>query len=257
LDPRELEDAIRFPLRAKVENHENLLVAVLPVVHAVDVEGNTRGEGGFTPDKDDWILALAVGDRNSIVTIIDGDPSVLDRLRRGVEEKPDRIVEGSRAVRFEIVDEEGVDAIDKGIWDAEKAVLESRSGNVQRQIHKLTGQAVKPLAAALEHLNENGAPVAHRHLCRTRHHVLRVMERLDGSRDLLSSLLYLNLTMVGQKISAWGAILIVPTLIAGVFGMNFTEEWWTRAEHGFEVMIAVMVLVSGFLYLWFRRSGWL
>jgi len=252
-----LEDAIRFPLRAKVENHENLLVAVLPVVHAVDVEGNTRGEGGFTPDKDDWILDLAVGNRNSIVTIIDGDPSVLDMLRRGVEEKPDRIVEGSRAVHFEIVVEEGVEAIDKGIWDAEKAVLESRSGNVQRQIHKLTGQAVKPLAAALEHLNENGAPVAHRHLCRTRHHVLRVMERCDGSRDLLSSLLYLNLTMVGQKISAWGAILIVPTLIAGVFGMNFTEEWWTRAEHGFEVMIAVMVLVSGFLYLWFRRSGWL
>ena len=263
MDPRELEDAIRFPLRAKVENHENLLVAVLPVVHAVDVEGNTRGEGGFTPDKDDWILALAVGDRNSIVTIIDGDPSVLDRLRRGVEEKPDRIVEGSRAVLFEIVDEEGVEAIDKGIWDAEKAVLESRSGNVQRQIHELTSQAVglqqavKPLAAALEHLNENGAPVAHRHLSRTRHHVLRVMERLDGSRDLLSSLLNVNLTMVGQKISAWGAILIVPTLIAGVFGMNFTEEWWTRAEHGFEVMIAVMVLVSGFLYLWFRRSGWL
>ena len=257
MDPRELEDAIRFPLRAKVENHENLLVAVLPVVHAVDVEGNTRGEGGFTPDKDDWILALAVGDRNSIVTIIDGDPSVLDRLRRGVEEKPDRIVEGSRAVLFEIVDEEGVEAIDKGFWDVEKAVLESRSGNVQRQIHKLTSQAVKPLAAALEHLNENGAPVAHRHLSRTRHHVLRVMERLDGSRDLLSSLLNVNLTMVGQKISAWGAILIVPTLIAGVFGMNFTEEWWTRAEHGFEVMIAVMVLVSGFLYLWFRRSGWL
>ena len=113
------------------------------------------------------------------------------------------------------------------------------------------------MAAALEHLNENGAPVAHRNLCRTRHHVLRVMERLDGSRDLLSSLLNVNLTIVGQKISAWGAILIVPTLIAGVFGMNFTEEWWTSAEHGFEVMIAVMVLVSGFLYLWFRRSGWL
>jgi hypothetical protein len=94
LDPRELEDAVRFPHRAKVEKHENPLVAVLPVVHAVDVEGNTRGEGGFTPDKDDWILALAVGDPNLIVTIIDGDPSVLDRLRRGVEEKPDRIVEG-------------------------------------------------------------------------------------------------------------------------------------------------------------------
>jgi len=100
-----LEDAVRFPHRAKVEKHENLLVAVLPVVHAVDVEGNTRGEGGFRRNNGDWILALAVGDPDLIVTIIDGDPSVLDRLRRGVEEKPDRIVEGSRAVLFEIVDE--------------------------------------------------------------------------------------------------------------------------------------------------------
>jgi hypothetical protein len=39
--------------------------------------------------------------------------------------------------------------------------------------------------------------------------------------------------------------------------MNFTQEWWTRAEHGFEVMIGVMLPVSGLLYLWFRRSGWL
>jgi magnesium transporter len=118
-------------------------------------------------------------------------------------------------------------------------------------------QAVKALVSALEHLNENGALVAHRRLSRTRHRVLRVTERLDGSRDLLSNLLDVNLTMVGQKISAWGAILIVPTLIAGVFGMNFMQEWWTRAEHGFEVMIGVMLLVSGLLYFWFRRSGWL
>jgi len=39
--------------------------------------------------------------------------------------------------------------------------------------------------------------------------------------------------------------------------MNFTQEWWTRAEHGFEVIIGVMLPVSGLLYLWFRRSGWL
>ena len=63
--------------------------------------------------------------------------------------------------------------------------------------------------------------------------------------------------MVGQKISAWGAILIVPSLIAGVFGMNFKSAWWIEADHGFEVMVAVMVLVALSLYLWFKRSGWL
>jgi magnesium transporter len=64
--------------------------------------------------------------------------------------------------------------------------------------------------------------------------------------------------LVGQKISAWGAILIVPTLIAGIFGMNFPREhWWTRSHYGFEVLIVLMVAVSVLLYLRFKRSGWL
>ena len=82
-------------------------------------------------------------------------------------------------------------------------------------------------------------------------------EELDGARERLSSLLQVNLTVVGQKISAWGAILIAPSLIAGVFGMNFEGAWLTKADHGFEVMLVIMFLVSGSLYVWFRRSGWL
>jgi magnesium transporter len=84
-----------------------------------------------------------------------------------------------------------------------------------------------------------------------------VTEELDGARARLSSLLQVNLTVVGQKISAWGAILIVPSLIAGVFGKNFESAWWTKADHGFEAMLAVMLLISGSLYVWFKRSGWL
>ena len=96
-----------------------------------------------------------------------------------------------------------------------------------------------------------------RQLSRIRHRALRVTEKLDGARELLSSLLQVNLTVVGQRISAWGAILIVPSLIAGVFGMNFNNAWWTRANHGFETMRVVMLLISETLYHWFRRSGWL
>ncbi len=268
LDPKVLEGAVGFPRRAKVQKHGNLLVAVLPVVGAL-VGDSAGGEVGFGPDTGDWLLAIAVEDRNLIVTGTEGERSVQDQLRRRLEQEPDRLAGGSKAVLFEMVDEvvlgyEGaVEAIEQGTLDSEIAVLESRSGNGLPRIHKLASrtvglqQAVKPLAAALEHLNENGGSGARGHLPHTLHRVLRVTERLDGSADRLSSLLNVYLAMVGQKISAWGAILIVPTLIAGVFGMNFSREWWTRAENGFEVMIGVMLLVSGLLYLWFRRSGWL
>jgi magnesium transporter len=269
LEPQLLEEAVRFPHRSDIEKHEDRLLAVLPILRTSGEEAGTRGKPGRRSVESDWMLALAVGEPNMIVTFTDGDPSVMDKLRRRVEERLDLPAEDSKAVIFEIASEvirdyeDAVEAIDSRIWDAEVTVMEGRSGDVLRQIHNLTSQAVglqqavKPLASALEQLSDSEAPLAHRQLTRIRHRALRVTERLDSARELLSSLLEVNLTLVGQKISAWGAILIVPSLIAGVFGMNFTDAWWTTADHGFEVMIGFMLLVSGTLYLWFRRSGWL
>ena len=70
-------------------------------------------------------------------------------------------------------------------------------------------------------------PEAREHLNYIRDRVLRVTQQIEGFRDLLSSILGVNLTMVGvqqndqmQKITAWGAILVVPILIAGIFGIT-------------------------------------
>jgi magnesium transporter len=264
-----LEEAVRFPHRSDIEKHENRLIAVLPILRTSAEEADIKDKSGSRSMNQDWVLALAVGDPNMIFTFTDGDPAVLDKLRRRMEVKLDLTAEDARAVLFEMVSEvigdyeEAVEAIDRRIWDAEVTVMEGRSGDVLRQIHNFTSQAVsiqqafKPLASALEQLSDSDAPLTHRRLTRIRHRALRVMERLDSARELLSNLLEVNLTLVGQKISAWGAILLVPSLIAGVFGMNFTDAWWTTADHGFEVMIGFMLLVSGALYLWFRRSGWL
>ena len=94
--------------------------------------------------------------------------------------------------------------------------------------------------------------------------MLRVAEQIEGLRGVLSSIIDVNLTMVGvrqtnqmQQISAWGAILIVPTLVAGISGMNFEEAWWIHAAYGFEIMVVLMVLISVVLYVTFKRSGWL
>ena len=267
VEPHYLEEAARFPHRSDVERHENRLVAVLPVLRSSGEDDGIAGKA--YPVQSDWVLALAVEGPNMIVTLADGDRPVLEKLRRGMEERLDLASQDSRALLFEMLSdvigdyERAAGAIDGRIWDTEVAVMEGRSGDTLRRIHALTReavalqQAIKPLASALELLTEDDVPVAHRLLVRTRHRALRVTEKLDGARELLSSLLQVNLTVVGQKISAWGAILIVPSLIAGVFGMNFKSAWWIEADHGFEVMVAFMVLVALSLYLWFKRSGWL
>jgi magnesium transporter len=264
-----LEEAATFPHRSGVEKHETRLVAVLPFLRVPGEGSGAAVKGGVRSEPCDWVLALAVDAPNMIVTLTDGDRSVLDKLHRRAAERLNLPGQDSGTVLLKIVGEvvgdyeRAVEDIDGRIWDAEVTVMEGRSGDVLRRIHTLTSQAVrlqqeiKPLASALEQLAGSDDPVAQRQLSRIRHRALRVTEKLDGARELLSSLLQINLTVVGQKISAWGAILIVPSLIAGVFGMNFDSVWWTEADHGFEVMLAVMFLISGSLYLWFKRSGWL
>jgi magnesium transporter len=267
VEPHLLVEAARFPHRSDVEKHENRLFAVLPVLRSTGEDDGTTGRAYSV--QCDWVLAFAVEGPNMVVTLTDGDRSVLEKLRRGTEENLDLASQDSRAVLFEMVSgvvgdyERAVGAIEGRISDAEVAVMEGKSGDILRRVHALTSEAValqqafRPLASAMEQLREDEVPVAYRRLVRIRHRALRVTEKLDGARELLSSLLQVNLTVVGQKISAWGAILIVPSLIAGVFGMNFKSAWWIKADHGFEVMVAVMVLVALSLYLWFKRSGWL
>jgi magnesium transporter len=95
-------------------------------------------------------------------------------------------------------------------------------------------------------------------------HVVRVIERAEGFRELLNNILNVNLTLVGirqndevKKISGWAAILFAPTLIAGIYGMNFEympELHWLL---GYPFALALMVLVSLTLYLVFKRRGWL
>jgi len=271
LEPRLLEEAALFPHRSGVERHETGLVAVLPILRDLDegIGDGAAGEGGVGSVRCEWLLVLAVEAPNMIVTLTDGEDGVVGELRRRLEGRSDLPTRGSETILLEMIGEvvgdyeRAVEAIEGAIREIEATVMEGRSREVLRRIHVLSGQAVgmqqamKPLATALEQLAGGDAPVSHRQLSRTKHRALRVTEKLDSARDLLSSLLQVNLTVVGQKISAWGAILIVPSLIAGVFGMNFDNAWLKAADHGFEIMIAIMLLVSGSLYVWFKRSGWL
>ena len=90
------------------------------------------------------------------------------------------------------------------------------------------------------------------------------MEQLENERELLTSVLTANLSQVGvrqnedmRKISAWIAIVAVPTMIAGIYGMNFEHMPELRWTFGYPLAVAVMVAICTLLYRRFRRSGWL
>jgi magnesium transporter len=95
-------------------------------------------------------------------------------------------------------------------------------------------------------------------------HSVRINETVDTLRELLTSALEANLSLLAvaqndsmKQLAAWAAIIAVPTMIAGIYGMNFRHmpelDWWL----GYPLAIGLMVTVCGGLYVHFKRSEWL
>ncbi len=95
-------------------------------------------------------------------------------------------------------------------------------------------------------------------------HLTRVNDRLDALGDGLTSILQANLAQVTvrqnedvRKISAIVAIIAVPTMIAGIYGMNFEHMPELKIEAGYPIVVGVMVVFCFSLYRYFRGAGWL
>ena len=95
-------------------------------------------------------------------------------------------------------------------------------------------------------------------------HVLRLNETIDMQRELLTTALeaHLSLMSVAQnehmkRITAWAAMIAVPTMIAGIYGMNFTNMPELNWSYGYYVSLASMAVACVGLFVGFRRYGWL
>jgi len=95
-------------------------------------------------------------------------------------------------------------------------------------------------------------------------HLIRVREQLDAMRDLLAGSLQANLAQVAvrqnddvRRISAWVAIIAVPTAIAGIYGMNFEHMPELKWEFGYPAAVLAMLIICAALYRYFKKVGWL
>ena len=95
-------------------------------------------------------------------------------------------------------------------------------------------------------------------------HAIRVNEKVDGLRELLGTALEANLTLTTiaqneatKRITGWAAIFAIPTMIAGVYGMNFEFMPELQWRWGYPMVMGITVGLCGLLYYRFKRSGWL
>jgi magnesium transporter len=224
-------------------------------------------------------VMVFIGD-GFVVTVRHGESTVLSEVRATIELAPEELRCGPIGVLHAVLDrvvddyEEVLEGLDTDIDQIELQVFSEAGINHAERIYRLKRevlefrQAVAPLTGPLEQLLAGRVPhtkgVPLEYFRDVHDHVLRVTDRVEALGALLDSALSANLAQVGvrqnedmRKISAWVAIAGVSTLIAGIYGMNFQhmpELGWLL---GYPFALTLMVASSSYLYLLFRRRGWL
>jgi len=263
-----VEDAITAHQRPKIERYGDSVFVVLKSARYRDeTETVEFGE-----------IHAFVGP-DFIITVRHGEASELHGVRERLESEPDLLRRGPSAVLYAIMDQVVDDyaPVSDGLeTDIDEIEAEVFGGNaaVSRRIYALSREvigfrrATHPLNEVLERLIEGEVydvdPELQRYLRDVQDHALRTTEQVEAFRELLSNILSVNLTLVGlnqndevKKISAWAAILFAPTLIAGIYGMNFEFMPELSWMFGYPFALALMVLTTVVLHRIFKKAGWL
>jgi magnesium transporter len=158
--------------------------------------------------------------------------------------------------------------------DIEDRVFEEEGeGDVQEDIFRLKREVVRfrrlamPVREVVDLLHESSGvvtPALRPYYRDVLDHVIRASEFIDNIRDLLTSALESQLAQVSNRLNvvmkhltAWASIILVPTLVAGVYGMNFRHMPELSWRVGYPLALGMMLLSAGVLYLVFKRRDWL
>jgi magnesium transporter len=270
LHPLAVEDAIETHQRPKIDIYDEMLFVVLKTARYVDPEEVVEiGE-----------IMVFLGE-GYVVTVRHGEGSPLAGVRAALERDPDLLGHGPSAVLHAIIDwvvdgyGPALDGLDTDVEQVEEQVFTPQAGiNPVERIYKLKREvlhflrATAPLIDPVTRLAQGHYaqihPEVRTYFRDVNDHLMRARDQLESLNDLLSSVLGANLTQISvrqnedmRKISAWVAIAAVPTMIAGVYGMNFDEMPELAWAYGYPLVVAVMASICSLLYWRFRRAGWL
>jgi magnesium transporter len=264
-----VEDAIHAHQRPKLEMYGEMAFVVLKTARYVDSQEVVQlGE-----------ILVFLGD-DYIITVRHGEASGLKGVRQRLEDDPDLLQHGPGAVLHAIVDHvvdgygPALMGLSEDIDEVEDEVFSGRRTNPAERIYKLKREVLEfnrasgPLLEPVDRLARGQYDLVHpevrAYFRDVSDHLLRVHEQLEGYRDLLTSILEANLAQVTvrqnedvRKISAIVAILAVPTMLAGIYGMNFEHMPELEWTYGYPLVVAVMLTVCFLLYRHFKRVGWL
>jgi len=269
LHPLAVEDAINAHQRPKVERYDESLFVVLKTASYVD-----RDEAVDVGE-----IMLFIGD-HFIVTVRHGEYTPLGGVRRQLERDPSQLLEhGPVAVLYAVADRvvDGyarvLAGLDNDIEEIEEQVFTADRENHAERIYRLKREvldfrkAVTRLPEAMDDLRRarfRADHDLHAYFRDVHDHAVRANDHLLSLDELLNDALHANLAQITvrqnedmRRISAWVAIAVVPTALAGIYGMNFRNMPELDTRYGYYVVLAAMLAICVMLYRLFKRSGWL
>jgi magnesium transporter len=263
-----VDDARHGHQRPKIEEYGDSLFAVLQTIELKD---------------DDFVLGevhIFVGP-NYILSTRRGTEKGFADVRVRCEREPDLLQNGSGYVLYALMDAivdryfPVLDALESELETVEEKIFVKNTArsNIEalyalKQKLMTLKHTVDPLMEAVGKLSGGRVP----HICAGMReyfrdvldHLQRLHASIEGIRDMQTTAIQVNLGMINlnetevtKKLAAWAAIIAIPTLIAGIYGMNFKNIPEYDWQYGYYVSLATMVGFDVLLYLWFKRIRWL
>ncbi len=264
-----VEDAVNAHQRPKLERYADSLFLVIKTLWYVDEEDAVEtGE-----------INLFVGD-DFIVSVRHGDGSGLKQARLALEAREAVLAHGPSAVVYAICDQvvdgyehvtdslvEDVDEVEISVFSEDRTndsariyVLKRELAEVRRAVLPLRDPMSRFATGTVHGIDREAAP----YFRDVGDHLSRCADTIDELDGLLSTAFEAHLARISvqqnddmRKISAGAALVVVPTLIAGIYGMNFDHMPELHWQFGYLWAVLLMVGTSAGLLWFFKRSGWL
>ncbi|MFI9765435.1 magnesium and cobalt transport protein CorA [Streptomyces sp. NPDC052415] len=276
LHPLAVEDAIEAHQRPKLERYDETLFAVFKTVCYVEHEELTA-----TSEVVNTGEIMVFTGHDFVITVRHGRHGSLGPLREELEADPEQLAKGPAAVLHALADhvvdeylsvtdsvQGDLDQVETDVFaEAGARVDPGRIYQLKRELLELK-RAVAPLARPLEELATRPIrvvdPEIQAYFRDVTDHLLRVKDQIASFDELLNSILQAHLAQVTvaqnedmRKITAWAALVAVPTMVCGVYGMNFDHMPELHWQFGYPLVIGVIAVACLTLYRGFRRNGWL
>jgi len=267
-----VEDARHGHQRPKIEEYDDSLFAVLHTVEAPGAEGDSSLDQGE--------VDIFVGP-NYILTVRSRTHKGFADVRARCEREPELLRHGSGFVFYALMDavvdryfpiidmlESELEQIEENIFGRQSARSNIMALYALKRRLMALKHAVDPLMEASGKLYGGRVP----HICSglgeyfrdVYDHLHRIHETIEGIREMLTTAIQVNLGMISlaenevtKKLAAWAAIIAVPTMVAGIYGMNFKNMPELEWQYGYFASLVVMVVADVYLYFRFKKARWL